>query len=161
MSERAKAQSRAAQLEVRPQRQRTLRRALIVLGGIALLGAIVAATLKLRTGATLDVPADAMAPEGQRVRVQVLNASGNRGMARLATRHLRDRGFDVVEMGNASDRLDSTLVLDRSGHPDWTARVANALGGARTEARPDSSRYLDVTVLLGRAWRPPAEAFYP
>ncbi|MEC9298968.1 MAG: LytR C-terminal domain-containing protein, partial [Gemmatimonadota bacterium] len=31
-----------------------------------------------------------------RVRVEVLNAGGREDMARLATDHLRDRGFDVV-----------------------------------------------------------------
>jgi hypothetical protein len=101
------------------------------------------------------------APQGQRIRVQVLNATTTRGLARRATMHLRDRGFDVVEMGTSGDQLDSTLVLDRSGHPEWAKRVADALGGARVEARPDSSRYLDVTVILGRSWRAPAEPFYP
>jgi hypothetical protein len=104
---------------------------------------------------------DATASDGERVRVQVLNATNTRGLARRATQHLRDRGFDVLEMGTATEQRDSTLVLDRSGHPDWARRVAEALGGARVEARPDSSRYLDVTVLLGRSWRPPAQPFYP
>ena len=106
-------------------------------------------------------PPDASAPNGERVRVQVLNATTTRGLARRATQHLRDRGFDVLEMGTANEQLDSTLVLDRSGHPDWARRVAEALGGARVESRPDSSRYLDVTVLLGRSWRAPAQPFYP
>ncbi len=112
-------------------------------------------------GSTREPAPDASAPEGSRVRVQVLNATQARGLARRAARHLRDRGFDVLEMGTAPEQRDSTLVLDRSGHPDWARRVAEALGGARVEARPDSSRYLDVTVLLGRSWRPPAEPFYP
>lgn len=101
------------------------------------------------------------APAETRVKVQVLNATTVRGLGRRATMHLRDRGFDVVEIGTWNEQLDSTVVLDRSGHPAWAKRVADALGGARVEARPDSSRYLDVTVLLGRAWRPPAEPFYP
>ena len=96
-----------------------------------------------------------------RVRVQVVNTTTTRGLARRATALLRDRGFDVVDMGTAGDGIDSTLVLDRSGHPDWARRVAAALGAARVEARPDSSRYLDVTVLLGRSWRPPTQPFYP
>jgi hypothetical protein len=100
-------------------------------------------------------------PAGRRIRVKVLNATPTRGLARRATMLLRDRGFDVVEIGTAGEQLDSSLVLDRSGHPDWAQRVADALGGARVETRPDSSRYLDVTVLLGRTWRPPAEPFYP
>lgn len=102
------------------------------------------------------------APPGVRIRVQVLNTTRTRGLARRATRLLRDQGFDVVEMGTAGPLRDSTLILDRSGHPAWAAAVAGILGpGARAEARPDSSRYLDVTVLLGRAWRAPAEPLNP
>ena len=104
---------------------------------------------------------DASAPTGERVKVQVLNATTTRGLARRAMQHLRDRGFDVLETGTAPEQRDSTLVLDRSGHPEWARRVADALGGARVESRPDSSRYLDVTVLLGRSWRAPTEPFYP
>ena len=100
------------------------------------------------------------APEGTRIRVQVLNATRTRGLARRATRYLRDRGFDVVEVGTASEQRDSTLVLDRSGHPDWSELVGR-LFDAPVEARPDSSRYLDVTVLLGASWRPPAQALDP
>lgn len=106
-------------------------------------------------------PPDASAPEGTRIRVQILNATNTRGLARHATRHLRDRGFDVLELGTAGEQRDSTLVLDRSGRPERARRVADALGGARVESRPDSSRYLDVTVLLGRSWRPPPEPFHP
>lgn len=101
------------------------------------------------------------APEGVRVRVQVLNATRTRGLARRATLHLRERGFDVVDLGTASPVREETLVLDRSGHPEWARSVAAALGGARIESRPDTSRYLDVTVLLGGTWRAPTEPFHP
>ena len=104
---------------------------------------------------------DARAPEGVRIKVQVLNATKVRGLARRATMHLRDRGFDVVDVGTDPNARDSVLVLDRSGHPEWAKLVARALGGGQVLARPDSSRYLDVTVLLGGSWRPPAEPFYP
>ena len=102
------------------------------------------------------------APAGVRVRVQVINTTRTRALARRATRVLRDQGYDVVEMGTGSPALDTTLVLDRSGHPAWAASVARLLGpAARSEARPDSSHYLDVTVLLGRTWRAPAEPLDP
>ncbi len=101
------------------------------------------------------------APEGVRIRVQVLNTTGRHGLARRATRLLRDRGFDVVEMGNASPALDTTVTLDRSGHPEWAAAAAKVLSPAVSTTQRDSSRYLDVTVLLGRTWRPPAEPFDP
>ena len=104
---------------------------------------------------------DARAPEGVRIKVQVLNATKTRGLARRATMHLRDRGFDVVDVGTDPNARDSVLVLDRSGHPEWATLVARALGGGQVLSRPDTSRYLDVTVLLGGSWRPPAEPFYP
>ncbi len=100
-------------------------------------------------------------PDGVRIRVEVLNATTIRGLARQATFHLRDLGFDVVASGNSAERHDSSVVLVRSGNMEWGALAARALGGARVEARPDSSRYLDLTILLGTGWRPPPEAFHP
>jgi LytR cell envelope-related transcriptional attenuator len=109
--------------------------------------------------ARTDVP---RAPTGVRVRVQVINTTRTRGLARRATRVLRDQGFDVVEMTTGGPSRDTTLVLDRSGHPDWAAAIAKILGpAARAEARRDSSRYLDVTVLLGAHWRAPSEPLNP
>lgn len=142
--------------------RRTLRRAGAIAIGVVLVAAILATRgVMRRRPAPVREPPDVNAPANTRIRVQVLNATTVRGLARRATMHLRDRGFDVLEMGTWAEQLDSTLVLDRSGHPDWAKRVADALGGARVESRPDSSRYLDVTVLLGRSWRPPAQPFYP
>lgn len=100
------------------------------------------------------------APAGVRIKVEVLNGTRNRGVARRATLYLRDRGFDVVGMGNSGRAQDFTAVLDRSGHPEWARLIAAALR-ARVIERPDSSRYLDATVLIGADWTPPAEAFYP
>lgn len=100
------------------------------------------------------------APAGVRIKVEVLNGTRNRGAARRATLYLRDRGFDVVSMGNSGRTQDFTAVLDRSGHPEWARLVAAALR-ARVIERPDTSRYLDATVLIGADWTPPAEAFYP
>ena len=101
-----------------------------------------------------------MVPAGTRIKVEVLNATKVRGLARRATFFLRDRGFDVVSMGPSRLESDSTIVLDRSGHPEWASLVAKALN-AKVQTRLDSSRYLDVTVLIGRNWRPPALPFYP
>lgn len=110
--------------------------------------------------AARDGPADARAPEGTRIKVEVLNGTRTRGLARRATRYLRDRGFDVVGSGTATEQRDSTLVIDRSSHPEWAYLVGRAMR-ARVSAQPDSSRYLDVTVILGADWTPPPKPFYP
>jgi hypothetical protein len=133
---------------------------LVVIGASAL--ALVVAVFWWRGGG-LEPPSSVtvLVPDGVRIKVEVLNASGQRGLARRATFALRDAGFDVIRFDNAPENRDSTLVLARSANEDWARLVARALGGARVESRPDSSRYLDVTVLLGADWRPPAKPFHP
>ena len=101
------------------------------------------------------------APPHTRVRVEIINATRTSGLARRVTRLLRDRGFDVVKYTTSTTLQDSTFVLDRSSHPDWARLVGQALGGAKVEARPDTSRYVDVTVVLGATWRPPPQPFSP
>lgn len=108
---------------------------------------------------TEELP-ESMVPPGVRIKVEVLNGTSTPGLARKATMFLRDRGFDVVETGNSREKRARTVVLDRSGHPEWAALVARAMS-AESEKRPDSTRYLDVTVVLGDDWRPPPLPFYP
>jgi hypothetical protein len=110
--------------------------------------------------ASTESAAASMVPAGVRIKVEVLNATTVKGLARKATLFLRDRGFDVVAVGTAEKQLASTIVLSRSSHTDWANLVARAFN-APMEIRPDSSRYLDVTVLVGADWRPPALPFYP
>jgi hypothetical protein len=45
-------------------------------------------------------------------------------------------------------------VLDRVGRPEWARSVAEALRIPASEADPDSTRLVDVTVLLGADWEP-------
>jgi hypothetical protein len=107
------------------------------------------------------VTKDVAAPPNTRVRVEIINATKTRGLARRATRLLRDRGFDVVTFTTSTTLQDSTVVLDRTNHPDWARLVGQALGGAQVVARPDTSRYVDVTVVLGTSWRAPPQPFSP
>jgi len=95
-----------------------------------------------------------------RIKVEVLNASAIHGAARRATLLLRARGYDVVAMGTSRTTQAPTLVLDRSNHPEWAALIGKAIGG-KVVARPDTSRYLDATVVLGSDWTPPPMPFYP
>ena len=89
--------------------------------------------------------------EGTRVVVEVLNTTQSLGLARAATRRLRDAGLDVVAFGSDSGvALDSTQVLVRRGAPESGERVAEALGAGRSLAMPDPRPLVDVTVRLGR-----------
>ncbi|MGD2123544.1 MAG: LytR C-terminal domain-containing protein, partial [Gemmatimonadota bacterium] len=100
---------------------------LLILAGIGvLLGS-------LHGGPETNPPSDQESPalpDGLgRVEVEVLNASGLSGIAREATGHLRDQGFDVVYYGNARTYgSDPSVVIDRVGNPAAARLVAEALG---------------------------------
>ena len=92
---------------------------------------------------------------GNGARIEVLNATGTPGLARLATHALRIEGFDVVYFGNAGgERADSSVVIDRVGDVERARAVAVAAGIESVRSMPDSTLYLDVSVILGRDWQP-------
>jgi hypothetical protein len=102
------------------------------------------------------IPGDA----GERVLVEVLNASGRPGLARAGTRVLRRAGIDVVSFGNASGPdapLDSTRIVIRRGPTSVGERIRKALGVGTVLVRRDTTRLLDASVLLGSDFRPRAE----
>ncbi len=136
----------------------------IVLVGAALVAAGAVARLYIRSGPRLRASAHAavrVVPGATRVKLEVLNATDTRGLARAAMCVLRDAGFDVVFFGNSDERADTTRILDRSGHSDWAVLAARAMGRAHVEEKPDSSRFLDLTVLIGRNWVPPGQPLCP
>ncbi|MGH7576475.1 MAG: LytR C-terminal domain-containing protein [Longimicrobiales bacterium] len=85
--------------------------------------------------------------------LEVLNAAGTTGLARRATRQLRDAGFDVVYYGNApAETDDSSVVIDRVGAPEIARAAAASLGIARVRSEPDSGLFIDATVIVGVDW---------
>ena len=152
--------------EAQPEHGRRGRRGLRI-AGIAALALVLAAFVisfvsGLRGGSGTRVTGDAeeAAAEldriGPRIKVEVLNAAGVSGLARLATDHLRDRGFDVVYMGNAgSFEQDSTVVFARTSDIDAAHRVARALGTDSVVVEPEPDLFVDATVRHGKDWPRP------
>jgi hypothetical protein len=86
------------------------------------------------------------------IHVEVLNASGREGLARVATQRLRGVGFDVVYFGNSAPIRDVPVVLDRVGRRVYARAVADALGIPDVRTELDSTRIVEVSVILGRNW---------
>jgi hypothetical protein len=100
---------------------------------------------------THPIPGD----RGPAITVEVLNANGRAGDARIGTKRLRRAGMDVVYFGNANENgLDSTRIIVRRGAEKVGERVRAALGQGRVEVQLDSARLLDVSVLLGLDFHP-------
>src|SRR5204863_3977354 len=100
---------------------------------------------------THPIPGD----KGPAITVEVLNANGRAGDARIGTRLLRRAGIDEVYFGNAGENgLDSTRIIVRRGAEQVGERVRAALGQGRVEVQLDSAKLLDVSVLLGLDFHP-------
>lgn len=91
-----------------------------------------------------------------RLVVEVLNGTSANGLARVGTRVLRQAGIDVVSFGSAT-ATDSTTIIVRRGERSGGERVRKALGAGRIREQRDSTRHVDVSVVLGSDYRPPDE----
>jgi LytR cell envelope-related transcriptional attenuator len=87
---------------------------------------------------------------GRVIRVEVLNGSGEGGVASRIASFLKEGGFHVVEVRNA-DRFDyfATMVVARTEDPGPARVVARYLGGPPVIRQARSSDEAEVTVVIG------------
>jgi hypothetical protein len=116
----------------------------------ALAGSALWARWRPRPAAERAADSVAALARAGRVRVEVLNGSGQAGAGSAVADRLRAEGFEVVTVRNA-DRFDypRTLVVSRTEEFARARAVHRAIGGAqllRQRAQVD----WDVTVVVGR-----------
>ncbi|MBL7973642.1 MAG: LytR C-terminal domain-containing protein [Candidatus Kapabacteria bacterium] len=87
----------------------------------------------------------------QVIQVNVVNASGEQGVAKKAMDYLRHRGFDVIEISNSSEQQTTSEVLDRVGDSIMVHQVAYAMGisSSHISTELDTNMYLHATILIG------------
>ena len=89
---------------------------------------------------------------GSIIQVEVRNGAGVDRLAAETTHFLRERGFDVVDVGNyESFQQERSVVIDRVGDPEAARKVAKALGLPADRVQQDIRRqyYLDASVIIG------------
>lgn len=93
---------------------------------------------------------------GSIIQVEVRNGAGIDHLAAETTHYLRERGFDVVDVGNyASFQQEQSVVIDRVGDLEAARKVAEALGLPADRVRQDIRRqyYLDASVIIGHDYK--------
>ncbi len=92
--------------------------------------------------------------EARKIRVEVLNGSGREGAGMAVAQFLREKGFDVVGIGNAEAQdFPKTIVVDRADDRlSKAGPVARALRVAPEETVPLKSPdlLLEVSVYVGK-----------
>ncbi|MBT8380420.1 MAG: LytR C-terminal domain-containing protein [Ignavibacteria bacterium] len=87
-----------------------------------------------------------------KIQVEVLNGCGVSGIANRLTDFLREKSFDVVNMGNyRSFEIDNSIVIDRSGKLIYAQVIADSIGLNRSNIIQQINKeyLLDVTIILG------------
>ena len=87
------------------------------------------------------------------IQVEVLNGCGKSGVAEKFTSYLRNRNFDVVQMGNyISFDIDKTMVIDRTGNKANAEKVAEAIGVDKKNVIQQLNKeyFLDVSIIIGK-----------
>lgn len=128
---------------------------------LSLLALVLVASLVMRLLAPPTIPTtplstgeeDGIEVLNERVTVQVVNAAGMPGAARVVREHLMRRGFDVVESGTRRQAdIEETQVISRTEsiqEARWVARALN-LPLDRVAVEPQPELYVHVTVMIGR-----------
>jgi hypothetical protein len=85
------------------------------------------------------------------IQLIVNNASGTPGVAKRTMAYLRERGFDVVELGTSADTLKRSTVIDRVGDRASAVKVAQVLGMADSLVTTtiDSTLFVRASVVIG------------
>lgn len=89
-----------------------------------------------------------------RLKLEVLNGTGEPGAARSVGEFLIALGYDVVAFENADHfEYRITHVIDRAGRGDQIVEVAELLGADSVAVGIDPDLHLDATIILGADWR--------
>lgn len=93
-------------------------------------------------------------------RIVILNGTAKDGLAAMASRYLKQNGFNVVQIGNAERRdYDKTVLVDLAGKPstlDWLAQRF-AVDSTNIKRNPTAVRDSDIRIILGNDWTPPLQ----
>ncbi len=90
------------------------------------------------------------------IRVEVLNGTTVPKLASRASDFLREKGFDVVQTGNAPhSNFKTSVVQDRMGNIQNAMHVAQALGIGESAIiqQKNPQLYLEVTVIIGMDYK--------
>lgn len=90
------------------------------------------------------------------MQLDVRNGTGEDGIAKLFTDYLREKGFDVVEIGNYNtEDQEKSLILDRKGNLQNCKKIAASLGVSDKNVIQQINKELliDATVVIGKDYK--------
>lgn len=87
------------------------------------------------------------------IQVEVLNGCGVEGVAGKFANYLRDKNFDVVQVGNyRSTNIEESILIDRIGNRANVEKLAEELGINKKNIIQQINKdyFLDATLVIGK-----------
>ena len=130
-------------MTAKKKKKRTIAPAVVIIVLALLLMAFSIAVRWSGIGKNLSVPEDPF-------QIEVLNGTGEPGVAREVTMRLRSMGIDVLIEGNAQ-RFDyqQTVLVDRKGNPELMKKLSRRLGVSRVITQIQERPRVDATLIIG------------
>ncbi|MEY5130065.1 MAG: hypothetical protein RL734_132 [Bacteroidota bacterium] len=106
----------------------------------------------------LHPPVSAIVPIDKRrtvsdvfIQLNIINASGQQGIAKKTMNYYRERGFDVVEISTADSLSNISYVIDHLSDTISARNVAYAIGLSDSTIKHDydTTLYLRASVVIG------------
>lgn len=83
------------------------------------------------------------------ITVEVLNASPQKGLAKIVRDRLLLYGINVIYYGNYNNPGKTTRIIDRTGNLDKAQQIASILRNKNVETSINKSLGVDVTIIIG------------
>ncbi len=91
--------------------------------------------------------------EGQSFRIEVLNGTGERGLAQKVAVALKMKGIDVFETGNAKNfSYDRSILISRKKNSQFK-QLGKLLGCKRLIEQLKEDGHVDATLILGADYK--------
>lgn len=101
-----------------------------------------------------SLPADALSNED--IHVEIMNGCGVDRLTGTVRSYMMEKRIDVLQTGNMpSPDYDYSLVIDRTGSPGKSKRVAELLGLDETRiiSQLNKQYLLDISIIIGRDFK--------
>lgn len=83
--------------------------------------------------------------------IEVLNGTGETGLAMETAMKLRTMGIDVLIVGDAQRYdFDESILIDRKGNPDLMKRLSRFIGCRRVLKQIQPKPLVDATLIIGK-----------
>lgn len=86
-----------------------------------------------------------------RIKIQILNSTGKKGLATKLRDELKAKGYSAITVGDATNlNYNYSRIIDRKGNKDNTELLAADSGISMTESDIDNSCEYDITIIIGK-----------